>query len=206
MSTIFLVFLSMLAAFLLLTLAAAMRSVWQLFARQGVQPQPLSPKPREASKVTDFLLLIGVATAWYSVAGGWIVQLTIYPIYADFAPLGAEAFHAFSRGYLSRIAIPLLPIGVMCLAWVLLLWLPSRYVPRRTVWAIVILCVGFVAITPFAAIAQDQMFDHGFSDSLYARLMWSNAIRAVLFTAIGLLSLAALRSRWATRSNHEPGA
>lgn len=90
----------------------------------------------------------------------------------------------------------------MCLAWVLLLWFPCRNVTRRTGWVIVGLFVAFVAITPVAAIAQEQMHAHGFSESLYARLMWSNAIRAVLFTAIGLLSLAAVRSRWATPSNH----
>lgn len=163
-------------------------------------------KLREPSIVTDGLLLIGVATAWYGVAGSWIAQFTIYPIYADIAPLGREAFQAFSRGYLSRIGIPLIPIGVMCLAWALLLWLPSCHVPQRTVWAVVVLCVAFVAITPFAAIAQEKMFDHGFSESLYTRLMWSNAIRSLIFTAIGLLSLTAIRSRWTTRSNREPGA
>jgi hypothetical protein len=205
MSPSFLVFLFMLAAFLLLTLAAAVRWVWHFF-RPPRSAVASVAKLGEPSIVADGLLLIGVATAWYGVAGGWIAQFTIYPIYADFAPLGREAFHAFSRGYLSRIGIPLLPIGVMCLAWALLLWLPSRRVPQRAVSAVVILCVAFVAITPFAAIAQEKMFAHGFSESLYSRLMWSNGIRSVIFTAIGLLSLTAIRSRWTTRWNHEPGA
>jgi hypothetical protein len=198
MSPSFLVFLFMLAAFLLLTLAAVVRWVWHLFR----PPRSAVASVGEPSTIPDGLLLTGVATAWYGVAGCWIAQFTIYPIYADFAPLGREAFHAFSRGYLSRLGIPLLPIGVMCLAWALLLWLPSRHVPQRTVSAVVILCVAFVAVTPFAAIAQEEMFAHGFSESLYTRLMWSNAIRSVLFTAIGLLSLTAIRSRWIIRSNH----
>lgn len=202
MSPIFFVFLLMLAAFLLLTLAAAMRWVWHLFR----PPTAASPgNPGEPSTISNVLLLIGVAMAWYSVAAGWGGQFTVYPIYADLSALGPEAFHVFGHGYLSRVAISLLPIGVMCLAWVLLLWFPSRYVPQRTVWAIVGLCVAFIAVTPFAAIAQDQMLADGFSESLYARLMWSNAVRSVIFTAIGLLSLAAVRSRWTAPSNHEQG-
>ena len=94
----------------------------------------------------------------------------------------------------------------MCLVWVLLLWLPPFNGSRRTVWAIVGLCVGFVAVTPFAAGEQDQMLVQGFSESLYALLVWSNGIRSVLFTAIGLLSLVAVRSRWNTHSNSERGA
>ncbi len=204
MSSIFLVF-SMFVVFLLLTLAAAVRWVWHVI-RHSSSGAASGTELGGPSTVSDVLLLVGVATAWYSVAGGWAVQLIIYPIYADFAPLGPEAFHAFSIGYSSRLPIPLLPIGVMCLAWVLLLWFPSRYVPQRTVWAIVGLCVAHIAVTPFAAIAQDQMRNHGFSESLYAQLMWSNGVRSVIFTLIGLLSLVAVRSRWTTRSNYEPGA
>ena len=91
----------------------------------------------------------------------------------------------------------------MCLAWVLLLFIRPGSVPRGSVWAIVLLCVGFVAVTPFAAVAQEQMQAQGFCQNLYARLLGLNAIRSVLFTAIGLLSLAAVRSRWTARPNHE---
>ena len=206
MSPTFLVFFSMLAAFLLLTLAAVMRWVWHLYRPPRQSAAIGVANPEEASALTDGLLLVGVATAWYSVAMGWGGQFTAYPIYADLARVGPEAFRAFGHGYLSRVAVVLLPLGVMCLAWGLLLWLPDPNVPRRTVWAIVGLCVAFVAVTPFAATAQSQMQAQGFSEALYARLMWSNAIRSLLFTAIGVLSLAAVRSRWTiTRSNHERG-
>jgi hypothetical protein len=47
----------------------------------------------------------------------------------------------------------------------------------------------------FAAIAQDHMSAEGFSHDQYARLMWSNGVRSIIFTLIGCLSLAALRRR-----------
>jgi hypothetical protein len=200
MSPTLLVFFSMLAAFLLLTLAAVMRWAWHLY-RPPKQSAAIA-NPEEASGFTDGLLLVGVATAWYSVAMGWGGQFTAYPIYVDLARISPEAFRAFGHGYLSRVAVVLLPLGVMCLTWGLFLWFPHRLVPRRMVWAIVSLCVLFIVVTPFAAIAQDTMLAQGFSETLYARLMWSNGIRSVLFTAIGLLSLAAVRSRWTAPSYH----
>jgi len=197
MSPIFLAFLIMLASFLLLTLAAVVRSIWSFFVRRRGQARPVSPKPAGSSNLTDGFLLIGVATAWYAVAMGWGGQIAFYPIYSDFVPFGQEAFRALGHGYLSRLPILLLPIAAMCVVWVLLLWFPSRYVPRRIVWAIVGLCVGFVAVTPLSAGAQDRMLEEGFSEGMYAQLMWSNGARSVIFTAIGLLALAAMRKRWA---------
>jgi hypothetical protein len=205
MSPIFIVFLLMLAAFLLLTLAAVVRGLWYVI-RHPRSAAANAAKPGGSSTLTDGLLLLGVATAWYSVAMGWGGQFTLYPIYPDLAKVGPEAFNAFGHSYLLHLKILLLPLGVMCLAWVSLLWLAPYNVSRRTVWAIVGLCVAFVASTPFAAGAQDQMLAEGFSESLYAQLMWSNGIRSVLFTGVGLLSLVAIRSRWTTPSNDERGA
>ena len=204
MSPIFIMFLLMLAAFLLLTLAAVVRGVWHVI--RNPRSEEGNAKHGKPTRVTDGLLLIGVALAWYSVAMGWGGQFTLYPIYADLAKVGPEAFNAFGHSYLLHLKISLLPLGVMCLVWVSLLWLPPYNVSRRTAWAIVGLCVAFVAVTPFAAVAQDQMLAEGFSESLFARLMWANGARSVLFTGIGLLSLAAVRSRWTTPSNHKPGA
>ena len=40
------------------------------------------------------------------------------------------------------------------------------------------------------------MHDDGFSVVLYDRLVWSNGVRAVLFTLIGLLALYIVHQRW----------
>jgi hypothetical protein len=195
MTPFFLAFLVMLAAFLLLSLAAAARTIWLRFHPVADAQLAVELSPRK-SNASDVLLLLGVAMAWYNVSSGWIAQLTIYPIYADMNVYGPQAFHGFSHGYLSRLPIIVLPAGVMCLAWALLLWLPCRNVPTRIVWSIIALCVAFVAVTLIAGGAQDQMFQEGFSNDLHARLLWSNGVRAIIFTLIGLLSLAAVRRRW----------
>jgi len=190
-----LVFLLMLVAFLLISLAAAARDLWRWLRPTGHSPAALERPPLKSS-VSDLLLLLGIATAWYNVSSGWIAQLTIYPMYADMSAYGPEAFHGFGRGYLSRLPIIVLPAGVMCLAWALLLWLPCRNVPKRLVWTIVGFLVAFVAVTPIPAGVQSQMSAEGFSNALQTRLLWSNGIRAIIFTVIGLLALHAARRRW----------
>src|ERR1700730_18881385 len=126
------VFLGMLAAFLLIALAAVARALWRWLPPAGTSRAALERPPLKSS-VADLLLLLGVAMAWYNVSSGWIAQLTIYPMYADMSTYGPEAFHVLGRGYLSRLPIIVLPAGLMCLAWALLLWLPCRNVPKRIV-------------------------------------------------------------------------
>lgn len=203
MAPLFITFLLTLAMFLLVSLGAAAHAIWLRFRSTATPRRAEEQSPRQA-KLADGLLLLGTALAWYSVAGCWVAQMTIYPIYTDMSAFGPEAFHGFSHGYLSRVAIGILPIAVMCLTWSLLLWFPCRNVPKRLVWIIIALCVAFIAITPISADAQDQMYLEGFSSDLYARLMWSNGVRTIFFIMIGLLSLVAVRRRWTF--SEEPGA
>ncbi len=184
----------MVAASLLLSLAAVARTLWLRFCPAGAA-QLRAGRPHSNSHASDFLLLLAVAMSWYSVAAGWAGQLVCYPIYADMSAYGPQAFHAYSHGYLSRWATGTWPVGVMCLTWAILLWVPSRNVPMRLVWSIVALCVGFAAVTPFAAIAQAHMFADGFSNAQYSRLMLANGVRTTIFTLIGVLAFIAMRRR-----------
>jgi hypothetical protein len=194
MSPYFLALLLTVAASLLLSLAAVTRTIWLRFRPSRAAQVGVGQSPGY-SNASDTLLLLAVATSWYSVAAGWAGQLVCYPIYADMSAYGPQAFHAYSHGYLSRWATGSLPIGVMCLTWAILLWVPLRNVPKRLVWSIVALCVAFAAVTPFAAIAQDHMSAEGFSNDQYARLMFSNGVRTTIFTLIGFLALVAMRRR-----------
>jgi hypothetical protein len=110
MSPAFLAFLLMLVAFLLLSLAAAARTIWLRFRPSAAAHLAPKQSPRKSS-AADALLLLGVAMAWYNVSSGWIAQLTIYPIYTDMNVYGPQAFHGFSHGYLSRLPSIVLPAG-----------------------------------------------------------------------------------------------
>jgi hypothetical protein len=185
----------MVAASLLLAIAAAARTIW-LRARPTGATKPGVGQSPVSSSWADSLLLLGVAISWYNVGGGWVAHLVCYHIYVDMSAHGAQAFHAYSNGYLSRWATALGPsLGLMCLTWATLLWVPLRNVPRRLVWVIVGLCVAFVAVTPPAAIAQGQMLNEGFSKDQYARLMLWSSFRTAIFTLIGVLTLVVMRRR-----------
>jgi hypothetical protein len=194
MSPFFLALVLTVAASMLLSLAAITRTVWLRLRAAGAAQLRVGQLPSYSS-ASDSLLLLAVAMSWYSVAAGWAGQLVCYPIYADMSAYGPRAFHAYSQGYLSRWASGTWPVGVMCLTWAILLWVPLRNVPKSLVWSIVALCVAFAAVTPFAAIAQDRMFVEGFSNDQYARLMFSNGVRTAIFTLIGILAFIAMRRR-----------
>jgi hypothetical protein len=185
----------MVVASLLLTISAAARTIW-LRARPTVATKPSVGQSSVSSSWADSLLLLAVAISWYNLGGGWVAHLVCYHIYADMSEYGPQAFHAYSHGYLSRWATALGPsLGLMCLTWATLLWVPLRNVPRRLAWVIVGLCVAFVAVTPPAAIAQGHMLDEGFSKDQYARLLLWSSFRTAIFTLIGVLALVVMRRR-----------
>ena len=194
MSPFFLALLLTVAASLLLSLAALARTIWLRVRPSGTAQLDLEQWP-SYSKASDSLLLLAVAMSWYSVAAGWAGQLVCYPIYQDMSAFGPEAFHAYSHGYLSRWASGTWPVGMMCLTWAVLLWVPVRNVPKGLVWCIVGLCVAFAVVTPPAAIAQSHMFAEGFSNEQYTRLMLWNAMRTAIFTLVGVLAFIAMRWR-----------
>jgi hypothetical protein len=191
----FMLFAAMLLASLLIAAAAGIRT----FLKRGKASSPHISQPTVTSdraRLADLLLLVAVAATWYNVSSGWVAEFTIYPIYADMNQFGPLVFQGFSKAYLSRLPVIILPAGVMFLAWALLLWVPARGVSMKSIWFAVALCTAFVAITPFPAGAQDQMYEEGFSVILYDRLIWTNGVRAVLFTLVGLLALQVVRQRW----------
>jgi hypothetical protein len=185
----------MVAASLLLAIAAAARTVW-LRARPAGATKPGVGHSSVSSSWADSLLLLAVAISWYNLGGGWFGHLVCYHIYPDMSEYGPQAFHAYSHGYLSRWPTALGPsLGLMCLTWATLLWVPLRNVPRGLVWVIVGLCVAFAVVTPPAAIAQGHMFSEGFSQDQYARLMLWSSFRTAIFTLIGVLALVVMRRR-----------
>jgi SNF family Na+-dependent transporter len=192
---LFMLFVAMLLASLLIAAAAGIRT----FLKRGKALSPHVSQPTVTSDrahLADLLLLVAVAATWYNVSSGWVAEFTIYPIYPDMNQFGPQVFQGFGKAYLSRLPVITLPAGVMFLAWALLLWVPARGVSMKSIWLAVALCTAFVAITPLPAGAQGEMYDKGFSVVLYDRLIWSNGVRAVLFTLVGLLALYIVHQRW----------
>jgi SNF family Na+-dependent transporter len=192
---LFMLFVAMLLASVLIAAGAGIRT----FLKRGKASSPRASQltaPSDRVQFADLLLLVAVAATWYNVSSGWVAEFAIYPIYPDMNQFGPQVFHGFGKAYLSRLPVIILPAGVMFLAWALLLWVPARGVSMKSIWLAVALCTAFVAITPLPAGAQGEMYEKGFSVVLYDRLIWSNGVRAILFTLIGLLALYTVHQRW----------
>lgn len=132
----------------------------------------------------------GVALLW-SVAGvAWVLFFNVYQLHVDMSAFGDAAFQAFSRGYTRRLPIVVLPYGAMCLVWTLMLWSEPARISRRALWGIATLMVISIASTPWAAFAQDQMQDHGYTEEAYRQLQASHLVRTLTVTIAAVWALA----------------
>ena len=176
----FMIFLATLAASLLLYLGAV--------ASAAITRRP--PAAFIRGIAASRLQATGLALLWFGVGVCWLLFFNVYRIHVDLSAFGDAAFQAFSRGYTRRLPIVVLPYGAMCLVWTLMLWSEPARISRRALWGIATLMVISIASTPWAAFAQDQMQDHGYSEEAYRQLQASHLVRALAVTIAAVWALA----------------
>ncbi len=135
------------------------------------------------------LQAIGVALLWSSAGICWVLFFNVYRIHVDMAALGDAAMRAFSRGYTRRLPIVVLPYGATCLVWALLLWSAPARLSRRALWGVSTLLVVSIASTPWAASAQGDFQDHGFTDDAYFQLQAAHFVRSLVMTIAAVWAL-----------------
>jgi hypothetical protein len=135
-----------------------------------LRPPPLFIRGVAASR----LQAAGVALLWSSVGVAWLLFFNVYRIHVDMSAFGDAAFQAFSRGYTRRLPIVVLPYGATCLVWTLALWGAPARISRRALWGIATLCILSIVSTPWAAGAQGEMHDHGYTEQAYQQLQTSH--------------------------------
>ena len=175
----FLFFLAMLGAAVLLYVAALGTSAVTR------RPPPALFKGRAA----DGLQALHLALVWSSVGVGWLLYFNVYRIHVDMAAVGNMAFQAFTRGYTMRLPVVVLPFGAGALAAALLLWSAPTRVSRRAAWGIATLWLLSVASTPWAAGAQGDMQEHGFTDAAFQQLQMAHLFRSLCVTAAAVWAL-----------------
>jgi hypothetical protein len=149
------------------------------------RPPPIIVKGRAA----DGLQALHLALIWSSVGVCWLLYFNVYRIHVDMAGVGDAAFQAFARGYTTRLPVVVLPYGAGALASALGLWAAPGRFSRQALWGIATLWVLSVATTPWAAGAQGDMHDHGFSDTAFQQLQMSHLARTLCLSAAALWSL-----------------
>jgi hypothetical protein len=147
---------------------------------------PLFIRRRAASR----LQATGVALLWFGVGVAWLLYFNVYRIHVDLSAFGDAAFQAFTRGYIRRLPIVVLPYGAVCLVWTLALWSEPVRISRRALWGIATLCILSIASTPRAAGALGEMQAHGYTEQVYQQLQTSHLVRTLSLTIAALWALA----------------
>lgn len=179
MPVYFIVFLSMLGASALLYVGAVATAA----VRRGPPPALLP------GRAADALQFAHLALVWSSVGVGWLLYFNVYRIHVDMAALGDVPFKAFARGYTSRLPVVVLPYGAGILCATLGLWAAPGRFSRTALWGIATLWVLSVATTKWAAGAQDDFHDHGFSDAAFQQLQLAHLARTVCVSVAAVWAL-----------------
>ena len=172
MPAYFLIFLATLAVSLLLYLMA----VGLVAATRHPLPIWIGGDAASRLQATNVVLM------WWNVGVGWLLYFNVYRIHVDMSKLGDPALQAFTRGYTTRLPIVVLPYGIICLLAVLSLWSKPARISRRALWGIATLLILTILTTPFAAGAQGDIQDHGFTQQAYQKLLMAHLARTVLTT------------------------
>lgn len=137
----------------------------------------------------DALQALHLALVWSSVGVGWLLYFNVYRIHTDMAAVGNAAFQAFSRGYTARLPIVVLPYGAGALAAALGLWAAPGRFSRAALWGIATLWMLSVATTPWAAGAQGDMQEQGYSDAAFRQLQMAHLARTLCVSAAAVWAL-----------------
>jgi hypothetical protein len=127
------------------------------------------------------LVLVGVI---------WTIQVVHYPL---FAAVGADGFVAYEAAHSTRItALIALPWAVQGLTTIILLVAPPAGVPRWLVWLAAVLAALPVLVTVTMSVPAHQQLAGGFDVAAHARLVTTNWLRTVAWSAHGVVATVLL--------------
>ncbi len=136
------------------------------------------------------LLLAHAAATWAMVGLIWTIQVLHYPL---FAAVGQADFAAYEATHTRRItALLAVPWGVEAATTLALAALVPPGTARMLAWAGVLLLGGIVAATVVLQVPLHRALSEGFAPPAHRRLLATNWLRTVLWTARGAVALALL--------------
>jgi len=138
--------------------------------------------------ISAWLFIICLALAWYNTSTTWLAQLVTYPL---FEKVGADRFPKYHQSYNARIKVPVITpaISLMVLS-PLIVWFRAEFVPVWVAWAGLSLeCGNAISTATLQIPSHNQLSRAGFDVRVHHRLVATNWIRTVGFTAHAVLLL-----------------
>ena len=133
----------------------------------------------------NIILIANLVSTWYMVGLIWMVQIVHYPL---FGKVGAEQFVDYQTSHQSLTTIVVgPPMLIELLSAVLLIWFRPAAVPSWLVYVALSLLVVVWASTALVQVPCHEKLTSGFDATIHSRLVVSNWIRTVGWTARGFL-------------------
>jgi hypothetical protein len=136
----------------------------------------------------EWLLPVHVAATWFMVGLIWFVQIVHYPL---FAGVGSTPFMRYAQQHQRRTTLVVLPPMLIELGTAIqLVLVPSTDVPRAAAIAGLALLALIWASTFLLQVPCHRRLSRGFEAAAHRTLVWTNLLRALLWSARGVLVLS----------------
>jgi len=139
-------------------------------------------------------VLVQAAATWSLVGLIWTMQVVHYPL---FAKVGRAGYPAWQKSHMSRITVLVAPLMVLEAACALLLLVAAVRGENPAlgpwVWSGGLLLAGIWLTTALVQAPLHGRLTGGFDPDLHRRLVGTNWIRTLLWTARGVVVLVQLR-------------
>lgn len=139
---------------------------------------------------TDLLVIAHLVSSLTMVGMIWTVQIVHYPL---MALIGPERFATYQAAHAPRMAaVVLLPWSVQGLTTMGLLVAPPAGVPTALILATAVTALAPVIVTVLASVPAHTRLADGFDAGVHARLVNTNWVRTLAWTAHAALAVAVL--------------
>jgi uncharacterized membrane protein len=133
---------------------------------------------------TNLILIANLVSTCYMAGLIWMVQVVHYPL---FAKVGREQFESYQTSHQSLTTLVVgPPMLVELITAVLLIWYRPAEVPSWIFYVALALLVVVWASTAFLQVPCHEQLTGGFDTAVHTRLVVSNWIRTISWTARGV--------------------
>jgi hypothetical protein len=133
----------------------------------------------------DALLIVHVAATWFMTGVIWFVQVVHYPLMAG---VGRPGFAAYEAEHTRRTSwVVVVPMVVEAATAIALVIVARPDVPSVEAWIGLALVMVVWLSTALLQVPRHRELQDGFDPRAHARLVSSNRLRALIWTARSIL-------------------
>jgi heme exporter protein D len=140
--------------------------------------------------VVSLVVVVHAASTVFLAGVIWTIQVVHYPLFARFETAGFAAAMVDHGRRISGVVV--VPWGLQGLTTAWLLARPPAGVPAVLVWSAAVLAALPVVVTLAASVPAHRALGRGFDASVHARLLATNWLRTVAWTAHAVVAVAIL--------------